>query len=115
MQSSQITSMGLELVVTLTILVRKWILCGACSSLSILVMFISYMIAGDKLLCLNPALSRGEEVNLLTGLDLGEITDSSSGKLPVMEKVSKGLEICPASCLCFQPWDTTEAMRRSHS
>lgn len=48
-----------ELVVTLTILVRKWILCGACSSLPILVMFISHMITGDKLICLNPALSGG--------------------------------------------------------
>lgn len=28
-------------------------------------MFISYTIAGDKLICLNPALSEGEEVNLL--------------------------------------------------
>lgn len=43
-----------KLVVTFIVLARKWILCGACTSLPVLVRFISYMIAGDKLICLNP-------------------------------------------------------------
>lgn len=68
----------------------------------VMVMFSSYLIAGNWLICLYTALREGEEVNFVPDLGLGE-ERFIMWEVAHDEKVAKWLEMYPAFCLYFQP------------